>query len=405
MEISENISKRYFPVQKAIDFCAALIVLLLPFSSALPNLLLIPLLILVIINYKKFQWKMGGAMYIYGATILFLAILSFFKGSFLDDAGRYSKYFLVLLLFVLYTQVENKKYSEYALLVGTFIAMAISSVKVGTYMWDNPGYLLDVGKKVNELLLLERPYFGVLLFLSIFICLKNAEKSLRKYDYYILGLVFTAFSIFISARLAIGLGCLLFFIYLFKSRDIRRRGKIALTLILAFLFALSMGLSDNLMSRMHMNKEFEESLRQVKLGEPRFIIWPCASEIVQNDMNLLIGLDSYGEMENKLVDCYSEATKRDKVWQAYYIDRKFNTHNQFIDFLMIGGILPFVMLILMFVQPWLSKKIDFDLKVFFFLFFAFFVVENVLHRQLGCYLFGIFVTLYYNNKKAVSLKE
>lgn len=348
---------------------------------------------------------MGGAMYIYGATILFLAIISFFKGSFLDDAERYSKYFLMLLLFVLYTQVENKKYSEYALLVGTFIAMAISSVKVGTYMWDNPGYLLDVGKKVNELLLLERPYFGVLLFLSIFICLKNAEKSLRKYDYYILGLVFTAFSIFISARLAIGLGCLLFFIYLFKSRDIRRRGKIALTLILAFLFALSMGLSDNLMSRMHMNKEFEESLRQVKLGEPRFIIWPCASEIVQNDMNLLIGLDSYGEMENKLVDCYSEATKRDKVWQAYYIDRKFNTHNQFIDFLMIGGILPFVMLILMFVQPWLSKKIDFDLKVFFFLFFAFFVVENVLHRQLGCYLFGIFVTLYYNNKKAVSLKE
>src|SRR5690606_12227752 len=111
-------------VQKAIDFCAALIVLLLPFSSALPNLLLIPLLILVIINYKKFQWKMGGAMYIYGATILFLAIISFFKGSFLDDAERYSKYFLMLLLFVLYTQVENKKYSEYALLVGTFIAMA-----------------------------------------------------------------------------------------------------------------------------------------------------------------------------------------------------------------------------------------------------------------------------------------
>lgn len=405
MEISRNISKISFPVQKVIDFCAALIVLLLPFSEAIPNLLLIPMAILVAVNYKNFRWKPNRAMYIYTGAIIVLSVFAVFKGSFLEDWNRYSKYFLVLLLFVLYTQVENKKYSEYALLIGTFIAMAISAIQVGAYMWDNPGYLLDVGEKVNELLLLERPYFGVLLFLSIFICLKNAEKSLRKYDYYLLGLVFTAFSIFISARLAIGLGCLLFFIYLFRSRDFRRRGKIGLALVLAFLFALSMGLSDNLMSRMHMGKKFEKAVEQIKLGEPRFIIWPCASEIIQNDMNLMTGLESYGEMEDKLVDCYSEATKRDKVWQAYYIDRKFNTHNQFIDFLMIGGVLPFVLLIFMFVQPWLSKKIDFDIKVLFFLFFAFFVVENVLHRQLGCYLFGIFVTLYYNNKKADSLKE
>lgn len=333
-------------------------------------------------------------MFIYAGTILVLTFLAFFQGSFLDDLNRYSKYFLVLLLFVLYAQVSNKKYSEYALLLGTFIVMLISSVQTGMYMWENPGYLLDVGKKVNELLLLERPYFGVLLFLSVFVCLKNAEKSSRKYDYYILGLIFTAFSIFISARLAIGLCCLLFFIYLFRSRDIRRRGKIGVTLLLAFLFALAMGLSDNLMSRMQMDKEFSESLRQIKLGEPRFIIWPCAADIVENDLNLLSGLESYGEMEDKLVQCYTEATKRDKVWQAYYIDKKFNTHNQFIDFLLIGGFIPCLLLILMFVKGWFSKKNSFDFKLLLFLFFAFFVVENVLHRQMGCYLFGIFVALY-----------
>lgn len=386
-------------LQNPIDICAALVVLLLPFSTALPNLLLIPLGIVVIINFRDFKWVSSYPLLLLYAALLFIVILGIFNHSFLNDLNLYSRYFLIPVLFLFFTQVKNKKYSEYALLLGVFTTMLISGVQVAVYTWENPGFLLDVGGIVNELLLLDRPYFGFLLTLGVFVCLKNAEKSKRKYDYYLLSILFAAFSIYISARLSIGLICLLFFVFLFKNREVHRKIKIWIGLGLALLFAISLGLSDNLVSRMHLKKEWGQTVRLIKDKEPRVIIWPCGVKIIQHEMNLMTGLMSSKTVEGKLTQCYKEGLINRPEKQTYYLNAKFNSHNQFLGFFLLGGIFPFLLLIAMFVFAFASKKNSFEFKLLFLLFLAFFLVENVLYRQLGCYLFGIFIALYANRSQ------
>ncbi|HET8886307.1 MAG TPA: O-antigen ligase family protein, partial [Salinimicrobium sp.] len=239
---------------------------------------------------------------------------------------------------------------------------------------------------------LERPYFGIILSLGTFICLKNAEKF-KKNDYYLLALLFIGFSIYISARLSILINCLLIFIYLLKSYRIQRNTKIWTGFGFVLLIAIALGLSDNLMSRMKITNDLDKTTHLIKAYEPRFVIWPCAMEIVENDLNLLMGLSGFNEYDEKLTSCYAETIEKpDK--REYYLERKFNTHNQFLDILLIGGILPLLVLILSFFHVWFSKQYSLELKIVFLMFFLFFLVENALHRQLGCYLFGIFVALY-----------
>lgn len=378
--------------QKYIDILAAILVLSLPFSTALPNLLLIPLVLLIALNYKKTTWIKSIPVLIFLIITLGLTVSSLFENSFLQDFSLYSKHYLVLLLFFVFLQVKNKKQVEYALLLSVSIAVLISSVAVGIHIWHHPDFLLDHGGIVNELLLLERPYFGFLLVLSVFVCLKNAEKSTRKYDYYLLSFFMAAFSIYISARLAMGLICLLFFVFLFKNAQLQRKIKIWLGIMMALLFAISMGLSDNLISRMRVQDDMNQTIRSIKYYEPRFVIWPCAVDIVQDDFNIWTGLKSYDVVEKKLTMCYGETVK-DKKKRGYYLYIKYNTHNQFLGFLLLGGIIPCLLLWAMFFSAWFSGY-SFELKLLFLLFFAFFLVENVLHRQLGCYLFGIFAALY-----------
>lgn len=378
--------------QQITDYLAALLVFLLPLSTALPNIFLIPLVLIIGINYKKIKWTKSYPFLFLAGSILVIAILGVYNKSFLDEIDLFSKYFLILFLFFFYTQVKNKKYCEYAFLISVFIAFLLSSFAIGKQLMENPNFLLDSGDIVNKLLLLERPYFGFMLVLSIFICLKNAEKSTRKYTYYLLATLFAAFTIYISARLAMGLIGLLFFIYLFKSTKIHRKTKIWSGILLTLLFLISMGLSNNLVSRMHIKEDLDKTIHLIKVYEPRFEIWPCAIDIVQNGTNLITGLKSYQEVEKQLTQCYHQIERKGK--RQYYLKARFNSHNQFLSFLLLGGVIPFLLLIAMFVQAFHSKKNSFELKLLFFLFLAFFLVENVLYRQLGCYLFGIFVALY-----------
>lgn len=384
--------KTYFQnTQKAIDLIAGLILLFLPISPALPNILLVPLGLLVIFNFKKFNFVRSKTFFIYGLCILFLIFLAAIDGSLPEDLTLYSRFLLVLILFLLFTQVKNLRLVEHFLLIGIFIAFVGSAVAVAIYSFQNTGFLLDTGSAVNDLLWLERPYFGIMLSLGTFICFRNAEKY-HKNDYYILALLFIGFSIYISARLSIFLNVLLILVFLLKSDQIQRGTKIGIAFIFALLVAIAFGLSDNLMSRMRITNDWDETKALIQDYEPRFVIWPCATEIVENETNLFIGLNGYEELEEKLTDCYaSSIEKEDK--RDYYLTRKFNTHNQFLDFLLVGGIFPFLLLLLLFLQGWFSGN-PFEFKIILLMFFLFFLVENVLHRQLGCYLFGIFVALY-----------
>lgn len=389
--------------QNAVDFCAVLLVFFIPISTALPNLLIIPLLVVVSIFFKEYVLVRPTYLIAIVTSVLFILTESIVKNNFILDLFINSRYLLLLLIIILFTQVKGIYKVEHSFVLSTFIAVIGSSVGIIKQILRNPDFLLDSGRLVNELLWLERPYFGFILTLGIFICFKNAEKRPKhRVWYFLIIIVFVCFSIYISARLSVLLNIILIFTFLYRSSFIKKKIKKRLALGLFLFLIIVIGFNDSLKSRMQITDNMDHTIHLFKAYEPRFIIWPCAIKIFQQDLILLRGVDGRQVLEETLVECYKENTKEIKEKQTYYLKEKFNSHNQFLDFLLIGGIIPFVLLFSGFILTWISKINSIEIKVLMFLFFVFFLVENVLQRQLGVFLFGIFLSIYSKKENNLS---
>lgn len=382
--------------QKLIDFIAALLVFTLPISKALPNILLIALSLAVLYNYRNIKLSSPAPLLLFGGAILYLFWLFLFQFSG-NELDIYLRYFTALLLLVLFSQTQNKKLIKYFFLAGLTVAVIGSYFAIFFYKLENPTFILDIGDEINNLLWTERPYFGFMLALGILISLNLLTISKKGILFLILVVLFISFSIYISARLGILLSIIAILFFVLRSKHIKTWAKLSLGGLFLISILLSLTLSKGLMSRMHLSDDVNNKLAYTKDYEPRFVIWPCSVKLITKDISWISGAKNYEETKVKLSECYNNSIEKlDK--REYYLKQRFNTHNQFLDFFLIGGILPFLLLFSVFVHVWFSSKYSFETKLLFLFFFFFFFVENVLYRQLGCYLFGTFAALYLNKK-------
>ncbi|MDN6280112.1 MAG: O-antigen ligase family protein [Psychroflexus sp.] len=381
----KNINEKNF-LNKNVT--AAILAFTLLFSPALPNILLIPLVLLILFGEKDKRFIQSPFFVLFAGAVLVLILTAVVQGTFINQISKFTRHILFLILFIVFYQVTKKRQVENAYLIGAITVLVISSILISIEKINNSEFMLSGGEIVNDILLLERPYFGIALVIATFITLKRAAKNPK---YYLLALLFTAFNIYISARLAIVLCIFLFFIYAIKNSPFNFYKSLGIGLGLVFILGFSLSLSDNFMKRMHLDKDYEKLVIRVKAYEPRFIIWPCAHEIIKK--NNYWGIASFKESEAQLVNCYaSKISKEDK--RNYYTSQKFNTHNQFLDYFLMGGWPTATLLLLSFFIPLFMRKTSFELKMILLIFLGFFLVENVIHRQLGRYLFAIFAALY-----------
>ncbi|PZD79108.1 O-antigen ligase [Mesonia sp. K7] len=396
-----NALKSFFSKENIYDIIASVLVLMLPLSKALPNLLLIPLGVVFLFRLKRndYSYIKSKTILLYFASIAVLTLFSFLKGTFIDDIAYFGRMYIVLLFFLFFTQVKKVKYIELAFLLGVIIAVGISIINIFVEYQSNPEFVLANNATVNEVLLLERPYFGIVLALGTFIALKYTETRKSNLEGYILAVVFTAFAVYISARLGILMCLLLIVIYTIRLSKRNKNTTLGIGIGLTLLIALAFGLSNNLQKRMFIDNDFERTKKMVVDTEPRFVIWPCIFEKMAHPTIIAFGHKNKQEIEDELVKCYDKTIDYNESKRVYYLKAKFNTHNQFLDFAMLGGYLPAILLLLAFLVSFFSRKISFELKVILTLFFMFFIVENVLQRQLGAFLFGIFVALYITLKQ------
>ncbi len=382
--------------QNLVDLLAALLLLSLPLSKALPNILLIALSLAVFFNRRKFKISFPAPLLLFVGAILYLFLLFIFQytGNELDI---YLRYFTSVLLLVLYSQTKNRKLIEYFFLVGLTVAVIGSYFAIFIYKVNHPTFILDIGDEINQLLWVERPYFGFMLALGIFISLNNVSNSKKGIFFLVPAVLFLSFSIYISARLGILLSIFVILLFFLRSKQIKTWAKLSLGGLFLISIILSLTLSKGLMSRMHLSADVNNKLASIKDYEPRFVIWPCSVKLITEEISFLTGAQNYEETRVKLSECYNNSIEKlDK--REYFLKKRFNTHNQFFDFFLIGGILPFLLLLSVFVYVWFSVKYSFETKLLFILCFSFFFVENVLYRQLGCYLFGTFAALYLNKE-------
>ena len=71
------------------------------------------------------------------------------------------------------------------------------------------------------------------------------------------------------------------------------------------------------------------------MHEPRFLIWKYSYEILK-ETNLITG-NGYSKTIEKLVNKYKNIPQEKK--RNWFIDKEFNTHNQYLDILISQGIL------------------------------------------------------------------
>ncbi|MFE3872323.1 hypothetical protein ACFX5F_13930 [Flavobacterium sp. ZS1P70] len=368
-----------------------LLLLTLSFSKSIPNIVLaVALFAFIVMLYKK-QTAFPKKQYYYPFGFLFFYLLtkSIFNSSIANEINLFSRFLLVLILPILFIPVPKNKIIV-GFIVSIFMAVIVALVNTAVFYLKYKTLPFSNGEEVNKLLIIERPYLGFMCLIALILSLFIAKEYPKyKKTLFALSIFFTIFIFFIAARLSIItlLGVAIIYLLFYSGLSVLKKiGVVAVSfaLILASLLSYK-----NLSNRFFVS----DSIQTMKDYEPRVVIWSCASEIARStEFNSIFGSKSINWIEKQYVQCYSDTIKNESK-KAWFLNIKYNSHNQFIDFFLIGGFLGLGLFLF-----FLFSMLKYSVGNFYFFSIAvslilFFLMENVLHRQLGCYSTAILFSI------------
>lgn len=366
-------------------FCASL-----PFTDiakALPNILLCVLVLLTpfIFLKEKFQ-TIKKPLLIILTLLLFIISITVVLGRW-EDLKIIERLFYLPLILVLTSQSQNIRQHLLAFVLSAATLLTLSGFNLITEYLREGELILNTGGKVDELLLGARPYVSFMYLISAYACfyLSSISQKKHKLSLVCLGIIFIGFIFLIASRISI---LSLIFSLIFSTIYFFRKPKYHLNLFIGVfgLGTLLFIFSDTIGKRFFVNVETATRLA----SEPRYHIWECASsELTTDAKTWLFGKGFYGT-EEALVNCYSSRDRfLSEDQQQWFVNSRFNTHNQYIDLLLSTGVISLVIFI--FFLAWLGVK---SLKNYYALNFMLFTLlflftENLLVRQIGLLLISI----------------
>lgn len=384
-----------YKIDKSFDIVFAILLFMLPISVAIPNICLGILIILFVFKKRKLVFD-DVYIRLLLLFVLFFILKAIFNQVFLDNIDHYKHILTVMILSVLSLNIGDKLLVKRAYLIGIIAVVLYSFFKIGVYYFQYNTLPLGNSQEAKEMLLIHRPYFGFMCFLGIVVAsdlMKKRMVTIEKYVYVSLIFILFLFAYLIVARLSILL-ILMFLLFKFISSAKKKTALIFLLFVGSFFMALTF--NSNFQKRLHIQSSLEETKKVFSNQEPRVVIWNCVFQdvIPRKEFNLFLGYKNPKNIQISLNDCY-ESKIENISKRKYYLATEFNTHNQFLDFLLQGGIMGLILFIVLFsyaIYTLRNNPIGILIVVSFFLFCFF---ENILHRQLGAYLFGIFIPLYF----------
>jgi len=384
------------------DAFFSILVISLPFSKALPNLLLPLLIVLFIIKEKKIKNK----LILFSSTFLFsffFLLSSLINNSFFEDQSILKKILLLPLLMLLTLGIKNVNMIKISFVTGVVTTNIIIIFKI-VFQYYQQGFIsFGNNETVNQILLIDRPYLGfanVIAFILVFELIKIVKKK------WILMLIMAfifLFLILIVARLSIlTIVILSFLILLFKNKKANSKKWTFFIILIISCFIVLTKSNNSFSERFYIKSSLRDSYNHFLFQEPRVVIWSCVFKIIKNEnFNLFIGSGGFKQNQVNLTNCYNNkilnASKKD-----YYISEQFNTHNQFLDFLLSGGVIGMILFIFIIINSYYNSYKNLTSFAIFFSFILFFLVENVIWRQWGVYFLGILLTLFLNKKKLLN---
>ena len=253
----------------------------------------------------------------------------------------------------------------------------------------------------------QRLYLGFFIVISIILLLERYSKiSNKKAKYiYLFLLVFFLISLFlIASRSAIAIA----FLALTSSiiYNIKNKYRIGF-LLTAFIIFLAIILNSKTLSKRFLYSD--DSIRtsfteKIKTHEPRYDIWKFSTQIFKEEKPYFFGIGTFRTQELLVSKYQLMPIDKRKNW---FIERNFNTHNQYLDIVLSYGIIGlFVFLFFLKEIIVLCYKNIYSANLILSL-VLFLLIENVFHRQLGSFIFALTVafavfTINLDNEKNIS---
>ena len=368
----------------------------LPFDDyfrALPNILLIALALM-------FPFVMDGAQLksvLRSTWVWVLAFLGFVVAQSLA-MGRFDQDFVVIqkmllagALSLLLYPVRDNRTLMHGVIYSSVAAVLYSMVQLVILLNQGATFGFLESAHIIEALLMDRIYLGLLSVLSIILSYKLLRKEFDPNNgYYLANIILQAsFILFLVSRIAIVVLLLSFVLSLWYRQ---KRGPQLLffggsiTLIVALAFVLSNDLRKQFFY--NNNPEHQEGLLANTMAlEPRMVIWDCALNIAQAESVSLRG-NGFTQTNKDMLACY-ESDIDNPIKKAWFLTKKYNVHNQFLDLYLGSGVLAMLLFVAGFVLCFIRQRKSLYPSALLMATAIFLMAENMFHRQIGAYYMGL----------------
>ena len=356
---------------------------------AIPNGINISLVLIFpfLVNKQKFINHIVKKPIVWFAVFLsFILVKSVLLGHFLEDISVIKKLSQVLLLLILSCGIKPKSTEtlKSGVVLGTFIAVIYSIIKIGIIVIQTTTFNFAKGPIINETLPVQRLYLGLLCTISLILVIEKFFKNRQKLNLF-LAVLFTLFVFLIAARIAIISVLIVIIYYVFIM--IKAKYKYIVLLLIISTTSMAVLLNNNLSKRiLHLDDTFRESyVDKIAMHEPRFLIWKYSYEALQST-NLFLG-NGFNRTEEKLVSSYKKIPQLKK--SAWFINKRFNTHNQYLDIALSQGFIGLSLFLIFLFQLFvIAKKSHSDLLLLLSA-LIYMLVYNNFHRVIGVYIFSL----------------
>jgi len=191
-------------VDHLFDIVFSILLLSLSISMAIPNILLGVLFLLFFFKQKK----IFSVFYVklLGLFVLFIFTKAIFFQSFINNIYLYKHIAVLLLLSLLVFNIKNINSVIKGYVLGVFLGIIITAINIFNFYLDHNFLPFGNTSQVQDLLLIHRPYFGFMCFISIVLIYGLAKKIKSKKKrkvYLILGIIILGFLFTIVARLSL----------------------------------------------------------------------------------------------------------------------------------------------------------------------------------------------------------
>jgi len=306
---------------------------------AIPNGANIALALLFpfVINWSQLVKRLNKKPVIWFAIfVFFIFFKSVFMSYFIEDISQIKKLFQVLLLLILSFGLKEKSvdYLKLGIVLGTLTACVYSLIKICIIVFQTGVFNFTKGPLINETLTVQRLYLGLLCTFSLIFVLERLLKNRKKYNFF-LAVFFIFFTFLIAGRIAVisVLFIIIYYVFTFLKSYMRYIAVLSIFVLISITAFTNNNLSKRLF---HSEDNFRTTyFEKIEMHEPRFLIWKYSLEILK-ETNLITG-NGYSKTTEKLVNEYKNISQEKK--RNWFIDKEFNTHNQYLDILISQGVL------------------------------------------------------------------